>query len=125
MFTGIIEEVGEIQSIKKGANSAVITIKASTVLGDLHIGDSIAAQWCVPYSDRDILDRIHYSADVMHETLRPNSSLGKLVSGSAVNLERAMAADGRFGGHIVSGHIDGTGTSCSDEPRMIMLYGSR
>ena len=106
MFTGIIEEVGEIQSIKKGANSAVITIKASTVLGDLHLGDSVALNGvCLTAVS---IGKNNYSVDVMHETLR-RTNLGELKSGSKVNLERAMAANGRFGGHIVAGHVDGTG----------------
>ena len=105
MFTGIIEEVGEIQSIKKGANSAVITIKASTVLGDLHLGDSVALNGvCLTAVS---IGKNNYSVDVMHETLR-RTNLGELKSGSKVNLERAMAANGRFGGHI-----DGTGTISS------------
>ena len=105
MFTGIIEEVGEIQSIKKGANSAVITIKASTVLGDLHLGDSVALNGvCLTAVS---IGKNNYSVDVMHE------NLGELKSGSKVNLERAMAANGRFGGHIVAGHVDGTGTISS------------
>ena len=68
MFTGIIEEVGEIQSIKKGANSAVITIKANTVLGDLHLGDSVALNGvCLTATS---IGKNNYSVDVMHETLR-------------------------------------------------------
>ena len=110
MFTGIIEEVGEIQSIKKGANSAVITIKANTVLGDLHLGDSVALNGvCLTATS---IGKNNYSVDVMHETLR-RTNLGELKSGSKVNLERAMAANGRFGGHIVAGHVDGTGTISS------------
>ncbi|MDD7208918.1 MAG: riboflavin synthase [Lachnospiraceae bacterium] len=106
MFTGIIEEVGEIRTIKKGANSAVITINAKTVLEDIHLGDSIALNGvCLTVVD---IGRNSYSVDVMHETLR-RTNLGELKSGSKVNLERAMAADGRFGGHIVAGHVDGTG----------------
>ena len=103
MFTGIIEEVGEIQSIKKGANSAVITIKASTVLGDLHLGDSVALNGvCLTAVS---IGKNNYSVDVMHETLR-RTNLGELKSGS-------KAANGRFGGHIVAGHVDGTGTISS------------
>ena len=99
MFTGIIEEVGEIQSVKKGANSAVITIKANTVLGDLHLGDSVALNGvCLTATS---IGKNNYSVDVMHETLR-RTNLGELKSGSKVNLERAMAANGRFGGHIVA-----------------------
>lgn len=110
MFTGIIEETGTISSIAEGSLSAVITIKASKVLKGSQIGDSIAVNGvCLTVTS------IHgglFSADVMSETLR-RSSLGILSRGSLVNLERAMPADGRFGGHIVSGHIDGTGTIVS------------
>ena len=82
MFTGIIEEVGEIQSIKKGANSAVITIKANTVLGDLHLGDSVALNGvCLTATS---IGKNNYSVDVMHETLR-RTNLGELKSGSNVN----------------------------------------
>ncbi len=106
MFTGIIEEIGHVNNVKKGTASAVLTIQAGKVLQGTHIGDSIAVNG-VCLTVTGIYDNT-FTADVMHETLN-RSSLGKLVSGSAVNLERAMAADGRFGGHIVSGHIDGTG----------------
>lgn len=106
MFTGIVEEVGIVQSVKKGAKSAIITVKADKILEDMHIGDSICLNGvCLTTVD---IGRGCYSADVMHETLN-RTNLGQLKSGSRVNLERAMAADGRFGGHIVAGHIDGTG----------------
>ena len=110
MFTGIIEEVGVIRSIKKGAQSAIITIEANTVMSDIHLGDSIAMNGvCLTVTS---FDANSYNVDVMHETLR-RTNLGELKSGSRVNLERAMAADGRFGGHIVAGHVDGTGTITS------------
>ncbi len=110
MFTGIIEEIGEVSSIKKGAGSAVITIRAKKVLEDMHLGDSVAVNGiCLTTVS---IGRNTYSADVMHETLR-RTNLGQLKSGSRVNLERAMAADGRFGGHMVAGHIDGIGTISS------------
>lgn len=106
MFTGIIEETGRIKNIKKGAASAVLEIQASKVLEDVRLGDSIAVNGvCLTVTG---FSSSEFSADVMHETLN-RSSLGTLKTGSAVNLERAMKADGRFGGHIVSGHIDGTG----------------
>lgn len=106
MFTGIIEEVGVIKNIKMGAKSAVITIQANTVMEDIHLGDSIAMNGvCLTVTS---FDKNSYSVDVMHETLR-RTNLGALKGGSRVNLERAMAADGRFGGHIVAGHVDGTG----------------
>ena len=107
MFTGIVEEMGTIRAGRRGAHSAVLSIGASVVLSDLKIGDSVAVNGvCLTATSQD---EGGFTADVMHETLN-RSSLGKLVPGSRVNLERAMAADGRFGGHIVSGHIDGMGT---------------
>lgn len=112
MFTGIVEEVGMVKSIKMGAKSAIITIQADKVMEDIQLGDSIAANGvCLTVTS---FDRNSYSVDVMHETLR-RTNLGSLKSGSRVNLERAMAADGRFGGHIVAGHIDDTGTIISME----------
>ena len=107
MFTGIIEEVGTVKAVKRSGTSSFIEIQAKKVLEDVHLGDSIAVNGVcltVTHSDGSI-----FRADVMNETLS-RSSLGSLTSGSPVNLERAMAANGRFGGHIVSGHIDGTGT---------------
>ena len=106
MFTGLVEETGRIRSIRRGAHSAVLSIQAAVILNDLSIGDSVAVNGvCLTATT---VDDSGFTADVMHETLN-RSSLGALVPGSAVNLERAMAANGRFGGHIVSGHIDGTG----------------
>ena len=107
MFTGIVEEMGVIRSIRRGACSAVLSIGAETVLSDLKIGDSVAVNGvCLTATT---VDAGGFTADVMHETLN-RSSLGALVPGNPVNLERAMAANGRFGGHMVAGHIDGTGT---------------
>lgn len=89
-----------------GAHSAVLTIEAGTVTEDLKIGDSVAVNGiCLTATS---VSPKGFTADVMHETLN-RSSLGGLKAGSHVNLERAMAAGGRFGGHIVSGHVDGTG----------------
>lgn len=106
MFTGIIEELGTISSISRTAASAVLTISASLVLEDVQLGDSIAVNGvCLTVTS---FTATSFTADVMHETLN-RSSLGALRLGSKVNLERAMSAGGRFGGHIVSGHIDGTG----------------
>jgi len=106
MFTGIIEEVGIIKEIKKGINSSHITVECKDILSDVKNGDSIAVNGvCLTVTS---FDKTIFCADVMSETLS-RSSLGSLSAGSSVNLERAMAANGRFGGHIVSGHIDGTG----------------
>ena len=107
MFTGIVEEIGTIVNVKKGIKSSVLHIKAQVVLENTKLGDSIAVNGvCLTVTE---LNQNEFTADVMSETLQ-RSSLGSLQKGSKVNLERAMAADGRFGGHIVSGHIDGTGT---------------
>lgn len=106
MFTGIVEEIGIIDRINHGASSAVLRVKASKVLEGTLIGDSIAVNGvCLTVTS---LNNGCFTADVMHETLN-RSSLAGLRSGSRVNLERAMQLNGRFGGHIVSGHIDGTG----------------
>lgn len=107
MFTGIVEELGNIRSVRRGQHSSVLSIAAKDILSDLKIGDSVAVNGvCLTATT---VDSGGFTADVMHETLN-RSSLGSLTVGSHVNLERAMAANGRFGGHIVSGHIDGTGT---------------
>ena len=106
MFTGIVEETGVIRGIRKNRESAVVSVKAGKVLEDLKIGDSVAVNGvCLTVTS---LDPGGFTADVMHETL-DRSALSELRPGSAVNLERAMAANGRFGGHIVAGHVDGTG----------------
>lgn len=106
MFTGIVEEMGQVEGIQRGRQSAVLTIRAKTVLEGTKIGDSIAVNGvCLTVTS---LSSDRFTADVMHETL-DRSSLAQLKRGGAVNLERAMPADGRFGGHIVAGHIDGTG----------------
>lgn len=107
MFTGIIEEKGTVASVKKGTVSSRITFRASVVLEDIHEGDSIAVNGvCLTATD---ITSDTFTADVMAETMR-RSSLGSLKAGDQVNMERAMLCGGRFGGHIVSGHIDGTGT---------------
>ena len=131
MFTGIVEEVGRIITADRKGNSARLKIEAEKVLEDIKIGDSIAVNGiCLTVTS---FGKNYFTADVMHETLR-RSSIGEAAAGSPVNLERAMAANSRFGGHIVTGHIDGTGTICevkSDEiavcysikaPEKIMHY---
>ena len=107
MFTGIVEETGTIKKILISGNSGQIQICAKRVLEGTKIGDSIAVNGiCLTVTS---MSGECFHADVMAETVR-RSSLRNLSAGDLVNLERAMAADGRFGGHIVSGHIDGTGT---------------
>lgn len=106
MFTGIVEETGTIARIQRTGQSVRIVITAEKILEDIKTGDSIAVNGicltAVAISGKTFM------ADVMHETLR-RTSLANAGPGCLVNLERAMPADGRFGGHIVSGHIDGTG----------------
>ena len=110
MFTGIIEEKGSVRYIQLAGESGVLAVKAKKVLEATKVGDSIAVNGvCLTVTS---LQRDGFTADVMAETVR-RSNLGNCKSGSSVNLERAMEADGRFGGHIVSGHIDGTGVICS------------
>lgn len=106
MFTGIIEEIGIVKAIRKNKNSAEIEISAKTVLDGIRPGDSIALNGiCLTAKQHSTRT---FMADVMHETME-RSSIRQLKSGSCVNLERAMRADGRFGGHLVTGHIDGMG----------------
>ena len=107
MFTGIIEEVGNISSLNISGTSGSIKVNAFAVLQNTKLGDSIAVNGvCLTVTH---LENNSFTADVMAETFR-RTNLGQLSNGSPVNLERAMAGNGRFGGHIVSGHIDGTGT---------------
>ena len=106
MFTGIVEEIGLVENVKKGPASASVTINAPAVTAGTKTGDSIAVNGiCLTVTS---LAGSTFTADIMHESLN-RSSLSDLRRGCRVNLERAMAEDGRFGGHIVSGHVDGTG----------------
>ena len=112
MFTGIIEETGAVRHVSLHGNSGSIQIGAELVLKGTKPGDSIAVNGvCLTVTT---MDSKSFTADVMAETLR-RSNLGNLKGGDWVNLERAMPAEGRFGGHIVSGHIDGTGTIAAME----------
>ena len=107
IFTGIIEELGVVKSIAINGASGCITIKAQKVLEGTQLGDSIAVNGtCLTVTS---INSDGFSADVMAETVR-RTSLSQVGKGDLVNLERAMILNGRFGGHIVSGHIDGTGT---------------
>lgn len=107
MFTGLIEEIGKIQSIIKGEKSARITIKAEKVLQEVRLGDSISTNGvCLTVTE---FTSNSFSVDVMAETMR-RSNLHMLSSGDEVNLERALKLGDRLGGHLVSGHIDGMGT---------------
>ena len=106
MFTGIIEERGILQEVQRSVNCAKVTIQAKKVLEEIKLGDSIAVNGiCLTVTSftKDI-----FTADVMPETWK-RCSISQLSKGQLVNLERAMPMNGRFGGHIVSGHIDGIG----------------
>lgn len=106
MFTGIIEEIGKVKAIVRHANSIMLTIAVKKILDDIHIGDSICTNGvCLTVTT---FDEGSYTADVMPETMS-RTNFKNLRINDLVNCERAMPANGRFGGHIVSGHIDGTG----------------
>ena len=107
MFTGIIEELGTVKQMKPSTQAMVLTIRASKVLEDVKLGDSIAVNGvCLTVT---AFTQNEFSVDVMPESMKA-TSLGALQNGHSVNLERAMLAGGRFGGHIVSGHVDGIAT---------------
>lgn len=106
MFTGIIEEVGTIGGIRKGANSIILTVKGNRIFSDLQIGDSVAVNGVCLTATK--ISGYTFQADVMPETMTM-TNFGLLQIGSPVNLERAMPANGRFGGHMVAGHVDGKG----------------
>ena len=119
MFTGIIEETGTIESMKKAGHSMALTIKCSKILEDVHLGDSIAVNGiCLTVTD---FTKNQFTVDVMPETVKA-TSLNDLTKGSKVNLERAMAANGRFGGHFVSGHVDGTAEITRIEEKSNAVY---
>jgi riboflavin synthase len=113
MFTGIVEELGEIAAIEPLEDAARMSILGKVVAADAGHGDSIAVNG-VCLTVVDVQGEV-FTADVMKETL-DRSSLGALKPGSPVNLERAVRADQRLGGHIVQGHVDGTGVLLSREP---------
>ncbi|MBP3041386.1 riboflavin synthase [Bacillaceae bacterium Marseille-Q3522] len=107
MFTGLVEEIGKVATVKKALNSAAITIKAKKVLEDVNIGDSILTNGiCLTVT---AFNRDTFTVDVMAETMR-RTNLHQIAPGTEINLERALMAGGRLGGHLVSGHIDGTGS---------------
>ena len=113
MFTGIIEELGTIRGVSLTKDGGELQIAATTVLGGTKLGDSIAVNGtCLTVTK---LEKDGFTAFVMAESLR-RTNLGNLKRGSVLHLERAMAADGRFGGHMVTGHIDGQGTFLSQKP---------
>ncbi len=120
MFTGIIEEIGIVSEVKRSSQGAVLTIKASDVLADCKVGDSIAIDGvCLTMTQADYT---RFTADISAETLR-RTTLGDRSRGDGVNLERSLQLNSRLGGHIVSGHIDDVGiiSSWRDEGDSSMM----
>ena len=119
LFTGIIEEIGTVESIKRSSNAMQLEIKAAKVLSDVQLGDSIAVNGVCLTVAKFSSER--FFADVMPETFHA-TNLSTLQKGAAVNLERAMHANGRFGGHFVSGHVDGIATIKSKKAISNAIY---
>jgi riboflavin synthase len=113
MFTGIVEELGEVVALEHGPDSARLSVRGPVVTSDVALGDSVSVNG-VCLTVTDVTDGV-FGVDVMAETLR-RSSLAALAPGERVNLERAMRADGRFGGHVVQGHVDGVGEVLARTP---------
>ncbi|PJK15993.1 riboflavin synthase [Chryseomicrobium excrementi] len=110
MFTGIIEELGTIKRVSRSQEAMTLTIEAETILQDVALGDSIAINGiCLTVTS---FSKTQFTVDVMPETFAA-TTIGQLKAGNRVNLERAMAANGRFGGHFVTGHCDAVGTITS------------
>jgi riboflavin synthase len=106
MFTGIIEELGTVKKVVQQGKAMKLTIQASEILSDVQLGDSISVNGvCLTVTE---FAKNEFSADVMPETFK-STSLSAIKERTKVNLERAMSANGRFGGHFVTGHVDGTG----------------
>lgn len=119
MFTGIIEDKGIVTAIQKDEKSMEITIRSEKIVSDTNLGDSIAVNGvCLTVTH---LTKDEITVDVMPETVKA-TTIHQLKKGDYVNLERAMAAGGRFGGHIVSGHVDGVGTIRSKKPVSNAVY---
>ncbi|MFB5661588.1 riboflavin synthase [Alteribacillus sp. HJP-4] len=119
MFTGIIEEKASVENIKDTGETLVLTILATKIMSDINIGDSIAVNGvCLTVTS---FSETSFTVDVMPETVKA-TSLRMLQKGSAVNVERAMPADGRFGGHFVSGHVDAAGSIAEIIPHENAVY---
>jgi riboflavin synthase len=119
MFTGIIEEIGRVQHIQKGKDAIEIAIAAHSILEDVKLGDSISVNGvCLTVTS---FTKSEFTVDVMPETISA-TTLKTLKRGDAVNLERAMAANGRFGGHFVNGHVDGVGKIIRKSPKGNAVY---
>ncbi|AVK97488.1 riboflavin synthase [Lysinibacillus sphaericus] len=119
MFTGIIEDIGTVKTLQSDRRSMEITVISPKIVADVKLGDSIAVNGvCLTvthYNDQEL------TMDVMPETVKA-TNLQQLTVGNAVNLERAMPANGRFGGHFVSGHVDGVGKILRKRPMANAVY---
>ncbi len=116
MFTGLVEQVGRIRALKSRGDGLSLEIEASKILQDVKIGDSIAVDGaCLTVV---AVNGVRFSVDAVAETVK-RTTLGEKKTGSPVNLERAMSANGRFGGHFVQGHVDGLGKIIAIEPRAV------
>ncbi|WP_042349815.1 riboflavin synthase [Bacillus massiliigorillae] len=119
MFTGIVEDMGKVSAMTQGPNSMQLTIQSSKIVEDVHLGDSIAVNGvCLTVIS---FTKGSFTVDVMPETVKA-TSIQSVRIGSVVNLERAMSANGRFGGHFVSGHVDGTGIILRKQKRENAVY---
>jgi riboflavin synthase len=114
MFTGIVEELGSVVAVEDRGLDARLRVRGPLVTSDAHLGDSIAVDGvCLTVSE--LPGDGTFAADVMPESLR-RTALGSLVVGAPVNLERALAVGGRYGGHVVQGHVDGVGSVLARRP---------
>ncbi|MDX8364778.1 riboflavin synthase [Cytobacillus sp. IB215665] len=119
MFTGIVEEVGKVNRLTHSIDAIELQIDARKILSDIQLGDSIAVNGvCLTVTS---FNEFGFAVDVMPETIKA-TSLKLLKNGSSVNLERAMLANGRFGGHFVSGHVDGVGEIISKTRKGNAIY---
>lgn len=119
MFTGIIEDIGTVKAVNSGRNSMQLTVSSKKIVEDVHLGDSIAVNGiCLTVIS---FTNDSFTVDVMPESVKA-TSIQDVKVGSPVNLERAMSANGRFGGHFVTGHIDGTGTILRKRPEENAVY---
>ncbi len=119
MFTGIVEEVGEVTAVEQLTDAARLTVRGPLVTSDAGHGDSIAVSGvCLTIVT---VSGGEFTVDVVNETLQ-RSSLAKVAVGDAVNLERATPAGGRLGGHIMQGHVDGTGVFISRDERGVTTF---
>ncbi|MDX8359756.1 MULTISPECIES: riboflavin synthase [Bacillaceae] len=119
MFTGIVEEVGKVNRLTHSIDAIELQIGARKILSDIQLGDSVAVNGvCLTVTS---FNEFGFAVDVMPETIKA-TSLKLLKNGSSVNLERAMLANGRFGGHFVSGHVDGVGEIISKTRKGNAIY---